>query len=59
MEFLQHFLQLRKFSRAVRKAFAGRMLCRPDLGFSKQGIFLCLRRNKTFFSKLQQFKSVT
>ena len=26
---LQHFLQFRKLSRATRKAFAGRMLCRP------------------------------
>jgi len=25
----QHFLQLRKLSRAARKAFADRMLCRP------------------------------
>jgi len=28
---LQHFLQLRKLSRAARKAFAGRMLCRRGL----------------------------
>ena len=28
---MQHFLQLRKLSRAARKAFADGMLCRPDL----------------------------
>ena len=31
VELLQHFLQLRKLSRAARKVFAGRMLCRPGL----------------------------
>ena len=33
VEFLQHFLQLRKLSQAARKAFAGRMLCRPRQGY--------------------------
>jgi len=28
---LQHFLQSRKLPRTARKAFAGRMLCRPTL----------------------------
>jgi len=31
VELLQHFLQLRTLSRAARKAFAGRMLCRRGL----------------------------
>jgi len=31
VELLQHFLQVRKLSWAARKAFAGRVLCRPGL----------------------------
>ena len=31
VELLQYFLQVRKLSRAARKAFAGRVLCRPGL----------------------------
>ena len=31
---MQHFLQLRKRSRAARKAFADRMLCRADIEYS-------------------------
>ena len=65
VEIVQHFLQLRKLSRATRNAFTDRMLCRRgrhklhrpvDLnrgGIPPQGGILCVQeRNFHFISKL-------